>query len=82
MEQNPREANIRPGSQEITRLLWNLKLHYRVQNSPRMAPIPSQINPQKYIYICRDQARDGKASILSLYSLFPVIKNYFVFVLS
>jgi hypothetical protein len=45
MEQNPScEANSRSACQEISRLLWDLKVHYRAHNSSRMVPVMSQIN--------------------------------------
>jgi hypothetical protein len=46
MEQSPfREANSFSASQDIPRILWNTKVHYRIHNSPPPDPILNRIDP-------------------------------------
>jgi hypothetical protein len=44
MEHSPREANWFSASQEISRNLWNLKVHYRIRKCLQPVPTLSQID--------------------------------------
>ena len=39
------EANRFSASQEISHILWNPKVHYRIRNFPSPVSILSQLNP-------------------------------------
>jgi len=51
MEQIPsRKADSHSASPEISRLLWNPKLHYRVHNNPQLFSILSHMNPLNFLH--------------------------------
>jgi len=62
MEQSPSsEANRFSASQKIPRILWNLKVNYRIHKTPPIFPILSQINP---VYSYPSYLLDSHSSII------------------
>jgi len=45
VEQSPSEADSHSSTQEIARLLWSPKVHYRVHNSTPLVPEPDESSP-------------------------------------
>jgi len=45
MVQSPSEANRFSASQEISRILWNPKVHFRIHKYSQPVPILNQLDP-------------------------------------
>jgi hypothetical protein len=61
------EANSQSAAQEFANILWNLKVHYKVDKSLPLAPICSHINPVHTIpayYSFTDGMRESKKQAL------------------
>jgi len=52
MEQSHSQADSLSTSQEISLLLWDMKVHYRVRKSLPMIPILSQMNTVHNFQFC------------------------------
>jgi hypothetical protein len=57
---------------QISRPLWNLKVHYRVQNSPSPVPILSQMNP-----VCTLSSYGFNICFNIILSFIPTSSNWF-----
>ena len=75
MEQSSGQANSFSASQEIPRILWNLKVHYRIHNSPPPVLIMGQFNQthgsltpnlQDPLYITLQPALGHPSGLISL----------------
>jgi hypothetical protein len=65
-----RDAASCVSSQEIPSVLWNPKVHYRVNKSSSLIPILSQINPVHTLYLFRHEIHLNTTSVHKVPGLF------------
>jgi hypothetical protein len=72
MELSLWEATSHWAIQEVSNMLWNPKVHYRVHKSPPMVPILSQMNPVRTTTSYFSKINLGRLSKESMQARGPV----------